>query len=93
MTSPGNFKPTKKLPASYQRPSVTIGGGVQKKREWKYVTALDIREGDIVADLGLVQEITYFRQKDPVQIYVSILAGEQKTPIKFEAGALLKAFT
>lgn len=92
MTSPGNFRPTKKLPAPYKRPSISIGGGVQKKREWKFVTALDVREGDIIADLGLVHEINYIRLQDPVQIYVSILAGEHKTPIKFEAGETLQAF-
>lgn len=93
MPSPGNFKPTKKLPAPYQRPSITIGGGTQKKREWKFVTALDVREGDIVADLGLVHEVTYEHLKDPVQMYVHIRAGEHKIPIKFEAGVLLKAFS
>lgn len=92
MTSPGNFKPTKKIPQAFSRPSIEIGGGAAKKREWQYVTALDVREGDIIADLGLVREITYFHSTDPVQIYVSILAGEQKTPIKFESGVLLKAF-
>lgn len=92
MTSPGNFKPTKKLPSPYKRPSISIGGGAQKRREWKYVTAMDIREGDIVADLGLVHEITYYHQQDPVQIYVGILAGESKTPIKFESTTPFKAF-
>lgn len=93
MISPGNFRPTKKIPAPFSRPSISISGGEQKKREWRFVTALDVRENDIIADLGLVHEVTYEHLTDPVQIYVYIRAGEHEIPIKFEAGVLLKAFS
>lgn len=89
--SPGNFKPTKKIPSAFKRPSISIGGDT-KKREWRYVTAMEVREGDIVADLGLVHNIEYIYQNDPVQVFVRILAGDMQTPIKFESSTLFKAF-
>lgn len=92
MTSPGNYKPTKKIP-TFSRPSISIGGGEKKKPEWRAVTALDVREGDIVADLGLVHNIKYDYTSDPGNIYVLILAGEMQMPIKFESSTSLRAFT
>lgn len=89
----GNFKPTKKLPSSYSRPSIEIGGGKsQKKREWRHATALDVREGDTVADLGLVHKVEYLRIADPVEIKVRLTVGEYG-PLTFDSTTLLKAFT
>lgn len=94
----GNYKPTKVLPKAFSRPSVVIGGGkAQKKREWRYVTPLDIHPGDIIADLGVVHEdppIEYFREDltGETVIKVRMSVGENG-PLTFDSTTLLKAFT
>lgn len=89
----GNFKPTKVLPKSYSRPVIDLGGGTKKKREWRYVTALDIRAGDIIADLGVVHEDPeYVRVDDPYEIRVRMRVGENG-PLTFDSTTLMKAFT
>ena len=96
----GSYKPTKKIPSSYSRPSVEIGGGkARKKREWRYATALDVRPGDIIADLGVVHEdppIEYKWWDDSVTgekiIKVKMHVGEHG-PLTFDSTTLLKAFT
>lgn len=95
----GSFKPTKKLPSSYSRPAIEIGGGkAKKKREWRYATPLDIQPGDIIADLGVVQAyppIEYSRTvdilTDEMVIKVRMSVGEHG-PLTFDSTTSLKAF-
>lgn len=95
----GNFKPTKKLPSAYSRPSVEIGGGkARKKREWRHATALDVRSGDIIADLGIVHEdppIEYKWREDWATgekvIKVRMSVGEHG-PLTFDSTTPMKVF-
>lgn len=43
---------SKKMPAPFSRPSITIGGASGPKREWRTVRVVDLREGDIVPGIG-----------------------------------------
>lgn len=95
----GSFKPTKKLPSGYSRPSIEIGGGkARKKREWRHATPLDVKPGDVIADLGLVHEdppIEYKVTDDFMTgekiISVRMYVGEHG-PLTFDSTTPLKVF-
>lgn len=94
----GNYKPTKVLPKAYSRPVIDLGGGTKKKREWRHATALDVKPGDIIADLGIVHEdppIEYkwwddFATGEKV-IQVRMSVGEHG-PLTFDSTTPLKVF-
>lgn len=92
----GNYKPTKKLPSTFSRPSIEIGGGkAQKKREWHHVTALDVKTGDIIADLGLVHDLEYKWWDEPATgekvIMVRMNVGDHGW-LAFDSTTSMKAF-
>lgn len=94
----GSFKPTKRIPRPYSRPSITVGGGKIEKREWRPATALDVRPGHIIAGFGLVHEqppIQYFVTDDFATggkiIKVKMNVGEHG-PLTFDSTTPLKVF-
>ncbi len=47
----------RKLPAPFQRPSITVGAAREIKRTWKDVAVVDLREGDVIAGFGKIASI------------------------------------
>lgn len=50
-------KVQKAAPAPFARPRIDLDGGRRIKREWRPVLACDIKEGDIIAELGQVTKV------------------------------------
>jgi hypothetical protein len=50
----------KKLPSPHQRPRIDMDGGTRVKRTWKDTPVLDIKAGDMVADIGLIESVEQF---------------------------------
>lgn len=56
--APGKGRASKKLPTPFSRPRIEIGGSAKvEKRDWQWVSAFDLEEGDIIANEGIVEEI------------------------------------
>lgn len=47
----------RKMPAPFQRPSISIGTPREARREWRSVLACDIKVGDIVPGLGRIYDV------------------------------------
>lgn len=65
-------RPSKKLPTPFSRPRVELGGGLKKeKKDWHWISANELRENDIIAGEGLVQEIrTHFQHGMEWRMYL-----------------------
>lgn len=50
----------KKLPAPFARPMIDLDGGTHRKRSWKDTPVIDIKAGDVVADIGRVASVQEF---------------------------------
>lgn len=49
----------RKMPAPFSRPSITISGpDAGPKREWRHILACDLRPGDTVPGVGVIDEVT-----------------------------------
>ncbi len=49
---------SKKLPKPFSRPRIELGGsGKVAKKDWQWVSGFDLKEGDIIAGEGVVDEI------------------------------------
>jgi hypothetical protein len=56
--SPPRTTVRKKMPAPFQRPRISVGGGAaQAKREWRVIPVTDVREGDILPGIGYVETV------------------------------------
>lgn len=49
----------RKVPTPFTRPSITVGGGAAGavKRHWQEIAVTDVKQGDTVANFGVVDEI------------------------------------
>lgn len=58
----------KKMPGSFTRPSITVGGGTAKqvKRTWQDMSVTDIKKYDTVAGFGTVAAVVEFIEIDQV---------------------------
>jgi hypothetical protein len=65
-------RPSKKIPTPYSRPRIEIGGSAKKeKKDWRWISANELNEGDIIAGEGLVEEIkTQFQQGVEWRMYL-----------------------
>ena len=52
-----NTRVQRKLPSPFKRPSITVGGGVEVKRQWRQVPVRSLNVGDVVADVGMIDNI------------------------------------
>lgn len=81
----GNIKRGSK-PAPFKRPMIEIG---KHGRSWKTVEACSIKPGDIVADVGLVTEVTHTVGSIPHSVEFTNIAGNE---FHFGPLYLVKAF-
>jgi hypothetical protein len=64
-------RPSKKIPAPYSRPRIEIGGKPEEKKDWHWISAFDLKEGDIIAGEGVVQEVrTHVQQGAEWRMYL-----------------------
>jgi hypothetical protein len=83
--APGKGRGSKKIPDPFQRPSIDLGGGPKVKKDWQWINANELSEGDIIAGEGVVLEIkTQFQYGDEWRMYI-------RTP-KHEHGTIVDAF-
>lgn len=66
----------KRLPAPFTRARIDLDGGRHVKRSWKDTSVLDIKEGDIVADVGRIDVVTEFIQTPELAS-----RGKEQTPV------------
>lgn len=51
-------RPSRKMPAPFQRPSVALGPrGDDERRAWQWIAPAALREGDVVPGLGLIHRV------------------------------------
>lgn len=55
--TPGKGRPSKKMPTPFSRPRIEIGGDPKAKKDWQWLNAFELEEGDIIAGEGVVLEI------------------------------------
>lgn len=75
----------KRLPKPFKRPSIDLGG---PHKAWKNIPVTDVRVGDIVSDVGLVQGT--FTVTSPAVTTLTNVYGEQTL---FSNSAVVFAFT
>lgn len=81
----------KRLPAPFQRPSISVGG-TTVKRSWKLTPVTDISPGDMVANFGKVDRKQQWFQRDPYEWSVNLInvVGDEK---RFGGHETVFAFT
>lgn len=82
--------PRRKIPAPFQRPSITVGG-YAVKREWRWVTPDKISVGDIVPSVGKVVEVLY--GNDPAGWIIRGGMGESLNTQRYASVEQIWAFT
>jgi hypothetical protein len=82
--TPNRGRPSKKLPKPFSRPRIEIGGSSTEKKDWQWVNAFDLEEGDIIAGEGVVLEIkTHVQYGAEWRMYL-------RTP-RYEHGTIVEA--
>ena len=80
--TPPKGKPSKKMPTPFSRPRIEIGGGTRAKKDWFWVSAFELKEGDIIANEGLVLEVkTQFQEGAEWRIYLRTVKIEHGTVV------------
>lgn len=77
-------RPSKKLPPPYSRPRIEIGGsGTVAKKDWQWLNAFDLKEGDIIAGEGVVLEVrTQFQSGVEWRMYLRTARQEFGTIVE-----------
>lgn len=84
----------KKIPAPFQRPSVTLSTSSSEKYDWRFVQSSFLAIGDIVVDHGVVVNIADEFDSDTHTLYVLLEVGVPDSHIlKVSDSFLLYAFT
>ncbi len=71
----------RKIPAPFQRPSITIGGPAGPKRHWRHNLACNISPGDTVPGIGIVTDVVETVDPDTHAWTVVITGGDDNTKI------------
>ncbi len=84
-------KVRKKLPDAFARPRIDLDAG-RIKREWKRIPVCNIVEGDIVPEVGRVEEIVSAFSADGDEPYVITLCGAGGIAKRFPGTAEILVF-
>lgn len=87
-------QPFKKMPAPFQRPSVTLSTSSSEKHDWRFVRPSFLAVGDIVVDHGVVVATSEEFDFESHTLYVLLEVGVPESHIlKVSDSFLLYAFT
>lgn len=83
----------RKIPAPFQRPSITISGGADTpKRAWRHILACEVRPGDTLPGVGIVESVSDFVDADAGYAWtVTIIGGDGNVKL-YEGNDLVFVF-
>jgi hypothetical protein len=79
-------------PTPFQRPSIDLSGPPVARREWKVVSVLDIRAGDILPGVGEVGQVTSVFAPDEDRPWLVTLTGVHGNATTFAGTERIYAF-
>lgn len=80
--APPKGRPSKKMPTPFSRPRIEIGGGSRAKKDWVWISAFELSEGDIIANHGEVLEVrTQYQEGAEWRIYLRTPSIEHGTVV------------
>lgn len=79
MNVPSAPRRVRKIPAPFQRPSISVSGGDYTPREWQHVRPSTLVPGDTVAQHGVVLSVDSWLDELTHTVYIVLEVGHPES--------------